>query len=536
MKRIKKITALVTFVSLAVVISGCSVLDNVKQRLTDAFVAVQKKEDIQETSDTVGEITNSMTVGVTDFDTFNPLLTNSQTVKECLQLIYEPLFNVNNIMQPEPVLAEDYALSSDGSFMTVNLKQGIKWHDGSNFDAYDVEYTINQIKRTNGVYARAIQNIAGCVRISDTSVQIKLTRAVPSPAALLNFPIIKYQSSMNTSVPFNPIGTGPFKYAGQINTERYLLNKNESWHGGEVAMDMVFVDMLPDKSYLKTAFEANEIDTVTGDTVDLREYMPKSGATIYDFVTNKLTFMGFNLQNPIFNSENTRKAISEIIDKDEITTSVIYSRGVPSDIPVNPVSWAYYDAGQSFKQNLPTASFYLSADGWAPASDGTYVRDVNGSVQTMTFRILTNGESVEKIEVANNIAKKLKSVGINASVEEVSFREYTTRVAAKNFDAFIGEIDTGSNHDPAQLVSSAGNYFGYSNPAVDTVLGQIGMSSDENELRELYKQFGEYIRNDMPFIPLYYRKEGLIVSSKIKQGVEPVMGNYYRNAGLWSVK
>ena len=136
MRRIKGLVAVLLAVCTVFSVTGCDTVERIKERISQETVDDEKVADENKT-----EVSNSISVGLLDFDTFNPLLTKSETVKECMEFVYEPLFELNEKLQAVPILAESYTVSPDGRTIDITLKNNIQWQDGSNFNAYDVSYT-----------------------------------------------------------------------------------------------------------------------------------------------------------------------------------------------------------------------------------------------------------------------------------------------------------------------------------------------------------------------------------------------------------
>ena len=133
MRRIKGLVAVLLAVCTVFSVTGCDTVERIKERISQETVDEEKVADENKT-----EVSNSLSVGLLDFDTFNPLLTKSETVKECMEFVYEPLFELNEKLQAVPILAESYTVSPDGRTIDITLKNNIQWQDGSNFNAYDV--------------------------------------------------------------------------------------------------------------------------------------------------------------------------------------------------------------------------------------------------------------------------------------------------------------------------------------------------------------------------------------------------------------
>lgn len=529
MKRIKRIAIVTLSVSLMFSMSGCGILD----KMNDMIIG---EGGITNNSDNKSEVSNSISVGILDFDTFNPLLTKSETVKECMQFVYEPLFEVDKSLRPIPVLAENYSISADGRVIDITLKNDVLWHDGSNFTAYDAAYTIKNIRAGITEYTEALANVADYMATGDYSLRITLKSAVPDFVSLLNFPIVKFQSDMKMNPNHIPIGTGAFRYDSQMSTGKLSFSAFENFHGGRAVIDNIYVYTVPDLQKYESMFEANEIDIITGETVDFSEYTPRGSSRSNEYITNKMTFVGYNCNDELLNGAQTRIGISNLIDKDSIVNSTIYSHGVACDIPINPSSLYYYDTNSKFKKDEILASEHLGNDGWGIDRDGKYVRTVNGERQVLGLEILTNGDSIEKVNIANKISASLNEFGIPATVEAPSYDEYVGKINSHDYDIMIGELEIAPNFDLTPLVSSSGNYFSYYNANLDTLIGQMGMTQDEEQMKALFKQYGDILLNDMPFCTLFFRKGNVISGSKIKSEVTPLIGRLYSGAEKWSVK
>lgn len=526
-------TLIMAFImTLVLTVSGCDTLDNIK----DKFMSADTEIEVETEQEAEEEVSNSLTLGVFDFDTFNPLTTQSQTVREAMQLVYEPLFELDGEMRIVPVLAENYSVSLDGRVISINLKQGIKWQDGADFNAYDAAYTIKSIRNGLTTYTDLLENVIDHKITDDYSIQLTLRKSVPDFAALLTFPIVKYQTPMVISTTYTPVGTGAFKFDGKLGTDKMQFSAFEECHNGRAPADNAFIVFAPDADRYHSMFEASEVDVITSNTIDLTRYMPKGGITISKFITNKLTFLGFNLNKAELSGSGTRVGLSEMINKDDIIRSVLYSHAAATDAPINPSSYLYHTDKTIFAADDISAHDRLSAEGWELNSRGIYARTVDNETQTLSLDILTNGESEEKVNVANRLSEYFRKIGVDATVDAVSYDKYISRINARDFDMFIGETELPANLDISQLAGSGGNYFSYQNPDVDTIMAQLGMTSGEEEKKLLISQLVQIMSNDMPFVPLYYREGSVLSGAKIKSEINPSVSTFYRNCGQWSTK
>ena len=532
MKKFRRIVTLITAITLAaMVMSGCEIIDELREEFTETTTEITEGEDAPETP-----VTNSIALGIVDFDTFNPLLTHSETVKECMEFVYEPLFDVDEKLRPVPVLAESYTVSPDGRTIEIQLRRDITWQDGSPLTSQDAAYTLKQIRAGLTMYTENLLNVADYMGIDDDKLRITLNYAIPNFVTLLNFPIIKYRSDMSGTSAFVPVGTGAFRYAGQPNNDRLLFTAYDGYHGGRANIDAINVYLVPDITKYESMFEASEIDLITGETVDLTEYTPRGSAKNCEYIINDLTYLGFNTRKSELSGADTRKGIAKVIDKEGIVSSAIYSHGAAVDIPINPSSILYYDTSGRIRRDESLAKSYLGNDGWGENAGGEYVRTVRGKEEKLSFEILTEAESAERTAVAQKIAAELTDFGIPASVNELPHEQFINKITAGDYDMMVNEISLEPNGDLTELISSAGNLMGYANVTLDTLVGQMGITQDEEQLKELYRQYGDGILSDMPFAALYFGKSDIISGAKIKTELVPSVTRHFRNVNTWSVR
>lgn len=477
---------------------------------------------------------SGVSIPVYDFDTFQPIATKSKIVTEDMQIVYEPLFSFDKSFNASPVLASGYVISSDGRTVTVSLKKDVVWHDGSAFSAYDVAYTAKCIKGGQTLYSLETENIESCEAVSLDTCVFHLKKPVPNPLGALAFPIIKDATPMNTDSGYIPIGTGPYRYADKRGASRITFSASETWHGGTAKIPNIEIKILKDKESAVYAFEANEVQCISSETLDLKGYTPMGHVQATDYVSNRLTFLGMNFYNSVLWGENTRQAIAYMIDKAEIVSSDMYGHAVAADIPVNPSAW-FAPQDIQVKQDKTKAEELLLLDGWTRADNGKYSRSFNGIVQPLELELLTNSENDEKLSLANRIVSQLSGAGISVKVKAVPYTEYVSCIEKKSFDLFIGEKQLSCDMNPLPLVGSSGNYFTYVSSEMDALVARIGMTQDSDEKKQLVQEMRALFLKDMPFVPLFYRNGWIVCDNRIRGEIEPTCIWTYNKVGLWYI-
>ncbi len=480
----------------------------------------------------VNENENEINLAVTNFDTFNPIMTRSESVSEFVKNVYEPLFEYDELYNPMPVLAEGYTLSANGMVASFNVKN-VSFHDSTMLSPKDVVYTVNMIKNTDSIYSDNVKYIKSIYSDENGRVYIELTKPIVNFSGVLNFPIVKEGTPMEYDSNFIPIGTGPCKYYGKRTTNEIVFTSNEDWHGGETGFKNVLVNIFKDEFTVTHAFDAGEVDVLASKLIKNEEISPRSEHTKNEYITNSLTFLGINNTSSKLCGKYTKKALELLCDIQGIVDVEVYSKGQVAKVPINPSAWFYPEIAEEAR-DFETVKKILEKDGWKKDSLG-YFRDFEGARQDLTVKILVNKDNEEKVRIAKNIAESFKSFGIGVTLRELSFEQYREEVSAMNYELFIGEVLMDDSSDPSFLTASSGNYFGYQNQVLDQILNEMAKTYDTARIMEWAVKYGEVFNDEVPFIPLFFRKETVIYNKNIAGIAVPNNLGIYRDIDKWYI-
>ncbi len=472
----------------------------------------------------VVEDTTDIKLGIYGIDTLNPIATKSKSVQKIMNIVYEPLFKIGEEMTAEPVLASGYTLSEDGMSITVNLKDGVKWQDGTNFTADDVVYTLSKMSTAGGLYTKIINKISSFTATGKSQVIITFQGPETNPAYLLTFPVISSRTPYLTDKGFTPIGTGPYKFESMGGTE-IVLAPNSAWHEGEVSKKKVLVKILKDAAAVTEAFNVNELDAITSD--QLSEASPKTNSRTEEIVSDNMVFLGFNAASPALASANIRRAIGGLLDRKKILEQDAYGHGMAAALAINPASWAYQDTAtpeltQDYAESLIVREGYVK-------EGGVYYKDAS----PLSLRLLVNEDNPQRIALADSVADSLRASGFLISVEKTSYADYIARISADNFDIFVGETEVQPNHNPSAMLESQDNYFNFDTTALNGEMSRLYGVTD----KEIYKAgISEYMRNfytSPPYIPLYFKTERVIFGTYVSGTQKPSVTSPYNGIEKW---
>ena len=520
-------TALITLI--CIFMTGCN------------FNVQQESDDYDSVIVNNTENPTVLNLGIDSIDTFNPLFTSSSSIYDAMQLIFEPLFSFDDTLNPICALAESYTISDDRTNLLIKVKQNIKWHDGTDFNAIDVLHTINLIRYNETNYTSQLNCISAASCPDNYTVSVTFERAIPNPEAVLSFPIVQNDVSADNPADYIPIGTGPYKYYEKSTSNKIRLMVNEEWRESKPTITEINLNILKNKEEAADAFNASEIDIITSKTMDLKSTTPRGEITVQDYVSDKMVFLGINNSESVLSGVNTRKAISYLIDKEAIVTNEVFSRAAVAKSPINPSAW--------YCPDIPSAGYdveyimeILALDGWYADVSGGFVRDkiisqtegeepvtVN---EKLKCDILVNDDNEERYRIAQNIGDALNGFGIECSIILVSFEDYTQRIADKNYQLFIGEVKMPPNMDPYNLLVTE-NYFSYYTQKMHEAIYRLGTYTTSEEEKNAFSEYANLFNEEVPFIPLFFRKESVIYENRISGTSKPNMFASYTQPQNW---
>lgn len=455
-------------------------------------------------------------------DTLNPIVTGYRSVSEVMYLVYDGLFKTENDFSATPVLASGYTSQDGNTQYVVKLKKGIRFHDGSSFDAADVISTLDRIRTSGSVYRANLNNVMSYSAQSDGSVLFNLAEPQANFVNLLDFPILPSEANDNDFISENryfiPNGTGEFKVTS-VNSDSIDLSRYDEYHGGTSYVDNVIIKYVKDSSIAKYSFEAMEFDMITTDLYSWGDTSMSGDFTTTEYESNRLTYLGFDCTDTVLSDKAVRKAISTAMNKSEIVSEIMYTHAAVASSPINPNAYfadneyvhAAYEAGKA-REELKTAG-WLDLDG-----DGILDKYFGEEQLSLSFNLIVNYENDVSMRLADYLAEHLTGEGISVNVVELMYGEYVAAVENGEFDMFIGRTDIANDCDVSFMLQSGKeqNYFNYFSPAMDVALYNIRVSDGTHNIKSSYKAFDKVFKDEYPFIPLYFETSAVFSSLRIK--------------------
>lgn len=465
-------------------------------------------------------------------DTLNPLLTQFKSNRDLFSLVYEPLIAVKNNFTADFRLAEKAEISDGGKTLTVTLRNGIKWHDGSELSAKDVEYTVKTIKDAGDTcyYYQNAENIAN-VRAVGNTVKFTLKNADAGFMYLLTFPVIK-----SSSGDFKPIGTGMYKFTDYDSPSEYTLEKNEYYALGEVNIDKVMVNVLPDTASAANGFKMNSVDAAFVRNDNLAEYTVSENIKSKSVNTTKYTYLALDCKNTLLNDIELKKAIRRSIATAKITTDLLPKKAILCDSPVHPnASYAL----KSEDKETESVKEALEKNGYVLNEDGYRYKTTDSGKKRLSFSLLINADNSARVIMGDFIKTALESVGMSIKLVKASNETYASYARSGKYDMVLCETEILENYDLTFMLGTGGalNLGGYSSEITDDLLNKAKTAESEEERIKYMKKLQKQFETDLPHIPLYFSLDKLMYNSLRFENITPgCIGGAYLNANKWTLK
>ena len=287
---------------------------------------------------------------------------------------------------------------------------------------------------------------------------------------------------------------------------------------------------MPDKETANYAYSSGMADIYSQDIfTNINSANPKSGVKSIEFLSTNYGFLLLNHTVPSLSSKNVRKAIELAIDKEAIVADILFSHGVVCETPFFPGSWCENNDIKG-EYNIDKAKEILKNEGFVP--------DVNTGILEkddlkLSFRLTVNSDNNFRIQVANKISENLKYVGIDCKVLVVSFEEYKSSCWIEGYEALLGAVPMSEDFDLKKFTGD-GNISGYYNSMLINTFKEISLTDDNEIKKKGYEKVQKIFKDELPHISLYYTKEIIQCSDKIKKGLSPNGVSIYNGIENWS--
>ncbi|GAB3808238.1 ABC transporter substrate-binding protein [Humibacter antri] len=467
-------------------------------------------------------------------ENFNPLNNTGAYLQPTNGVIYEPLFYYNKARagKPVPLLGTSYSWNTDGTQLTVKVRQGVKWSNGTPESADDVVYSLNLISDNPALNTSGVKWVAKKTADDTVVITFPSTAFTLEPQVLGNEPIVPQSIWSKISDPTKvtnttPVGTGPYMLKS-FTPQSFVLEKNPNyWGTGDAApkVDQVRYISLANADAATSALEAGQTDYMGSFLPTLKSIMSKHKDLSYSNSPQATTAL-FTCENSSLGCTGpqtdvaVRQAMYYAMDRTQLDKQAAAGFSAPASpsLLLNTVNKSqitnpdYLEVPQS--ANVSKAKSLLEADGWKLGSNGYYAKD--GQELDLSVNVVSGWTDYDTI--CQLLQGQFKAAGIKLSVNQMAQNAWSQAESTGKFQMSMNSVNMGVSSDPyyqysAYLATSATAPVGqpatstntsrYSNPAVDAAIKQLATTNQESVKQSAYKTIQDQIVKDMPYVPVY---------------------------------
>jgi peptide/nickel transport system substrate-binding protein len=504
---------LISLLAISMFLVGCSSKSNNTESSGEKEPAKEEEKAAAPAKDTLVYGRGGDSVSLDPITT-----TEGETFKVTIN-IFETLLNYGEQDTTiHPGLAEKWEVSDDGLTYTFNLRQGVKFHDGTDFNADAVIYNFDRWMNGDaekfpyytmfgGFKADEGHVIKEIKALDEHTVQFILKR--PQAPFLKNLAMSMFGIASPTALEkfgddfrSNPVGTGPFKFVEWKPNDRIVIEKNpEYWDKELPKLNKIIFRVIPENTARLNALANGEIDVMDGlNNSDEATVLANDQLQIIERPSMNVGYLGLTTTRKPFDNKLVRQAINHAIDKQTIIDAFYGGKALPAKNPMPPSIEGYNDAIEEYPYDLEKAKALLKEAGY---EDGFEI--------DLWAMPVARPYMPEAQKVAEVIQESLSQINVKANIQSVDWATYLDMATDGEFDMFMLGW-TGDNGDPDNFLYTlldkdsigSNNNAQYSNDELHDILIEAQTVADQEKRNELYKKAQEIIHEDAPWVPLVH--------------------------------
>jgi ABC-type transport system substrate-binding protein len=435
-----------------------------------------------------------------DVTGFDPHWSPGLQVQYVVGNLFNSLVTIDKDMNYIPELAESWEMQDNGKVYVFRLRKGVKFHDGTDFDAAAVAWNFERIMdKEEQAFARPFFEVVEAVEPLDAHT-VKFTLKYPTQTFIPTLGIYRvgflikspttYKTWGRQDAHLHPTGTGAFKLAKWEPNQLIVLEKNPDYFKqGLPYLDRIELKIMKDGITRATALRAGEVDFVN--------YVPKELVERLAKDPKLQVLKGPDTQSVNISFHNTRKPFDDVrvrralggygIDRHVIAKTAMVGHGQALWSFVPPGGKDHIDFADEFPYNPEKAKALLKEAGFAEQNP-------------LKYTIMTHGAEPSLPMIATIIKTQLAQIGVEVTIEVIDRPIFLRRLTTdRDWDQFVNfTLSSLDAYSRSFVLDSRGiNQVNHKDPKIDALWDQIKQAPTPQEFSRLSKEVQRYIVGNM---------------------------------------
>ncbi len=452
------------------------------------------------------------------------------------QNIFEPLVTFRtDSSELEGRLAKSWAFSDGGRTLTFQLREGVKFHDGTTFDAEDVVFTFQRLiddKHPNRPKAVPYgPNFAAIASVkADGPSKAVFTLREPSGVilyilSLFGAGIVSPEAVKKHGEQWatNPVGTGPYKLARWDRKVKIVLERFDGYWGAKPPVSKVVIVPVQSPQTAIQRLKQGEVHVVDHPTLADIKPLLSDAATHVDTETSlNVCYLGFNLRKAPYDDLNFRRAVSLALDRKSLNELAYYGLAEPSSNIVPPAIWRNLAPTPEYEHDIEKAKEALKL-----------VKLESNKVELihMTY---ARPYVPEPARVAEWVKDQLRKIGLEVKLTGFDKAAYTQKTKEPSHPMYLLGWNADYPHPdnffyPLLHGDNAGDLNGsfFNDPEFNESVKKAQSEPDPDRQKALYTKAYARYRHQLPTVPLVHARQVIALAKKVSYNMHPIEYRFY---------
>jgi len=439
-----------------------------------------------------------------------------------LDHMVEPLLELTPKGEIAPKLAEKWEVSPDATEFVLKLRKGVKFHDGTPFNAEAVKVNFDRRLDPKAAtkYGFLVAPISSVTVVDEYTVKIKTKAPFAALISNLTHQANGIQSPESLKASWDkpvtkPVGTGPFMYKEWVPGNKFVMVRNDQYWGKKPHIEEVTWRVMPDDASRVIALETGEVHAaVRIPPFDIPRLKANPKLTVISAPSVRTIYLGFNCLKEPFQDKRVRQAINYAVNKEAILKHILGGVGRVSDAPLSPGIFGYTPI-KTYEYNVEKAKALLAEAGFPKGFETTLHPAV--------------GRYYMDVNVATAVAADLLKVGIKAEIKMMEWGTYLPSILREKdvvehkiymlgWGCVTGDADYGlyTLFHSGEWPKKGMNASFFKNEKLDQLLDAARSTANPEERKRLYKEAMTIIMDEAPWLFLHSEMQMVGARANVK--------------------